>query len=142
VTDAAVMATAKALRQAYDSALVERLAINHNEALVLARLATDGPLTQVELARHVGLSRARVGVHIDSLVAKDAVRREADPSDRRVWRVSLTRSGRRLWKRSVDITRTVRATAHQGLADSDLDGLTRHLQTIQTNLAAIAGSGT
>jgi MarR family transcriptional regulator, transcriptional regulator for hemolysin len=135
------MATAKALRRAYDTALMEQLDISHNEALVLTRLAT-GPLTQVELARQVGLSRARVGVHIDSLVAKDAVRREADPADRRVWRVSLTRSGRLLWKRSVDVTRAVRARAHRGLGGCDLDGLTRQLEAIAANLASLADSGT
>ena len=132
--DRALMRTAKALRRAYGAALEEQLDITLNEAAVLSQLAGRRPLTQVELARRVGLSRARVGVHIDSLMAKDAVRREADPSDRRVWKVSLTRSGRSLCQQSVNVNRTVRAKVHQGLTNDDVDLLDRLLHTIQENV--------
>jgi DNA-binding MarR family transcriptional regulator len=132
------MTTAKALRRAYDAALEEQLDITLNEATVLSELAGRQPLTQVELARRVGLSRARVGVHIDSLAAKGAVRREADPSDRRVWRVSLTRTGRALWKRSVDVNRVVRSKVHDGLTDGDIDALGRVLQAVHENIAMLS----
>jgi DNA-binding MarR family transcriptional regulator len=133
--DAAVMSTAKALRRAYDAALEEQLGITLNEATVLAELAAERSLTQVELARRIGLSRARVGVHIDSLVAKGAVRREADPSDRRVWRVSLTPGGRSTWKRSTGITRRVRDRVHAGLDGDDLGALDRLLGAMRGNVA-------
>jgi MarR family transcriptional regulator for hemolysin len=132
--DGALMRTAKALRRAYGAALEEQLHITLNEATVLAHLTGRRPLTQVELARRVGLSRARVGVHIDALMAKEAVQREADPSDRRVWKVSLTRSGRSLCQQSVHVNRAVRAKLHRGLTDDDLDVLGRLLHTIQQNV--------
>ena len=79
------------------------------------------------------MSRARVGVHIDSLVAKEAVKRVADPADRRVWKVSLTR-GPVAVEAAVDVNRAVRASVHQGLSDDDLDVLDRLLRTIQENV--------
>jgi DNA-binding MarR family transcriptional regulator len=129
------MTTAKELRRAYDAALEEQLDITLNEASVLSQLAEQRALTQVELARRVGLSRARVGFHVDSLVAKRAVRREADPADRRVWRVSLTRSGRSLWKRSVEVSRTVGVGVHAGMTDTDLEALDRVVRAIRRNVA-------
>ena len=121
------MATAKALRRAYDDALGARLGLDLHEANILAQLAAARSLTQVELARRVGVSRARVGVHIDALVDRGAVKRVADPADRRVWKVSLTRRGRSLWKQTVDVNRAVWASVHAGLSDDDLDVLDRLL---------------
>jgi DNA-binding MarR family transcriptional regulator len=132
--DGVLMRTAKALRRAYEAALEEQLDITLNEASVLSHLTGRRPLTQVELARRVGVSRARIGVHIDALMAKDAVRREADPSDRRVWKVSLTGSGRSLRQQSAHVNRTVRARVHQGLTDDDLDVLDRLLRIIYENV--------
>ena len=87
------------------------------------------------------MSRARIGVHIDSLEAKGAVKRMADPSDRRVWRVSLTSRGWSLWKQSVDVSRAVGASVHQGLTADDLTVLDRLLLAIRENLD-VASDGT
>ena len=132
--DSALLSTAKALRRAYEAALDSKLAITLHEANLLSLLADGGSLTQVELAKRLGVSRARIGVHIDSLEAKGAVKRMADPSDRRVWRVSLTSRGRSLWKQSVDVSRAVGASVHQGLTADDLTVLDRLLLAIRENL--------
>ena len=132
--DSVLMMTAKALRRTYDDALGERLGLILHEANILGQLSATRSLTQVELARRVGVSRARVGVHIDALVERGAVKRVADPADRRVWKVSLTRRGRSLWKQTVDVNRAVRASVHAGLSDADLDALDRVLGSLQENL--------
>jgi len=62
------------------------------------------------------------------------VKRVADPADRRVWKVSLTRRGRSLWRQTVDVNRAVRASVHAGLSDADLDALDRLLGSLQENL--------
>ena len=110
--DRALMATAKALRRAYDDALGARLGLVLHEANILSQLSAARSLTQVELARRVGVSRARVGVHIDSLVDHGAVKRVADPADRRVWKVSLTRRGRSLWPSHDSSSRSRRLPGH------------------------------
>ena len=136
--DRVLMTTAKAIRRAYDAALQERLGLTLHEANILSRLAVTRSLTQVEVARCVGVSRARVGVHIDTLMARGAVVRVADPADRRVWKVSLTRRGRSLWKQAGDVNRIVRAAVHAGLSDADLDALDRLLLSLQDNLDVVA----
>jgi len=133
-----LITTAKAIRRAYDAALGERLSLTFHEADILSQLSDVRSLTQVELARRVGVSPARVGVHIDALAAREAVKRVADPADRRVWRVSLTRRGRSLWKQTLDVSGTVRASVHAGLSDDDLDVLERLLLSLQENLEVVA----
>jgi DNA-binding MarR family transcriptional regulator len=133
--DSILLSTAKALRRAYETALDAKLAITLHEANLLSLLAERGSLTQVDLAKRLGVSRARIGVHIDSLEVRGAVKRMADPSDRRVWRVSLTSRGRSLWKQSVEVSRAVGASVHQGLTADDLATLDRLLLAIRGNLA-------
>ena len=76
------MATACFVRRSYDLAL-QPTGVNLAEATVLAHLGSGGDMTQVELARRIGTSKARIGAHIDSLQAVGAVQRQPDPSDRR-----------------------------------------------------------
>jgi MarR family transcriptional regulator, transcriptional regulator for hemolysin len=133
-----LMATARSVRRAYDAALA-KVDLNLSEASVLAHLATGGPLPQVELARRIGTGRARIGAHIDSLERKGAVRRDADPADRRVWLVSVTRSGRRLWQRSVEVDRVLRRTLREGTTAAERDEVDRVLSRFRSNADRHAG---
>lgn len=129
------MAVARSVRRAYDAAFAE-IDINLSEASVLAHLADGGALSQVELARRVGTGRARVGVHIDSLEAKGAVRRDADPDDRRVWLVSLEPLGFDLWQRSVDADRALRKELRAGTTQEERAALDAALTRIRDNAEA------
>ena len=126
------MSTARAVRRAYDAALAE-LGVNLSEASVLAHLQDGGPLTQTELARRIGTGRARVGAWIDALVAKDAVERQADPHDRRVWNVALTAVGRSLWQETVQIDRGIRKVLRAGSSPEDRARLDALLTLINRN---------
>lgn len=130
------MTTARSVRRAYDLAL-EELGINLSEASVLAALGNHGVMTQTRLAERLGMGRARIGVHIDTLEARDAVRREADPDDRRVWLVTLTASGEQLWERAVQIDKRVRARLRAGTTAQDRDKLDDLLHTIQSNCESL-----
>jgi MarR family transcriptional regulator, transcriptional regulator for hemolysin len=127
-----LLSTARAVRRVYDAALAE-LGVNLSEASVLAHLRDGGPLTQTELARRIGAGRARMGAWIDGLVAKDAVVRQADPSDRRVWKVGLTPSGEALWTRTVEIDRSIRRILRDGTTAEDRARLDALLTLINHN---------
>jgi DNA-binding MarR family transcriptional regulator len=133
------MSTARDVRRAYDKGLSE-LGLNLAEAAVLAHLAHTPQVTQAELARLVGKSRARLGVHVDSLEAKGAVRREADPNDRRVWLISVTPQGNQLWERSVDIDRAIRARLRAGTTSAERAQLDSMLSRIHANVAELLNS--
>ena len=127
-----LMATARAMRRAYDQAFAD-IGINLAEATILAHLV-GGQLTQSELARRVGTSRARVGGSIDTLVPKNAVRRVADETDRRVWLVTLTDEGRAMWERSVAADRELRKRIRAGTTAVQREHLDEVLGLIQRNL--------
>jgi DNA-binding MarR family transcriptional regulator len=131
-----LLSTARAVRRAYDRCLTE-VGVHLTEASILAHLGVAGPLTQVELARRIGTSRARVGVHIDGLEAKGAVQRQADPTDRRVWLVVLTPRGEQLWARTIDIDRAVRRHLRAGTTAAERRQLDSLLARIERNVESI-----
>ena len=126
------MSTARAVRRAYDAALAE-LGVNLSEASVLAHLRDAGPLTQTELARRIGTGRARMGAWIDGLAAKGAVVREADPNDRRVWKVALTPVGVTLWEETARVDRSIRKVLRAGSTPEDRAHLDALLTLINHN---------
>jgi MarR family transcriptional regulator for hemolysin len=132
------MATARSVRRAYDAAFAE-VNVNLSEASILAHLANGGALSQVELARRIGAGRARVGVHVDTLEAKRAVRRDPDPHDRRVWLVSLTPAGLDLWQRSVEVDRALRRHLRAGTTRAERAALDAVLARIRHNADAALG---
>lgn len=126
------MSTARAMRRAYDRAFAD-IGINLAEATILAHLV-DGQLTQSELARRVGTSRARIGGSIDSLVPKGAVRRVADKADRRVWLVTITDQGRAMWQRSVTADRELRKRIRAGTTAKQREHLDEVLTVVCKNI--------
>ena len=136
-----LLSTARAVRRAYDAALAE-LGVNLSEASVLAHLQDGGPLTQTELARRIGTGRARMGAWIDGLVAKGAVAREADPHDRRVWKVALTPAGHRLWEETVGVDRSIRRVLRSGSTPEDRARLDALLTLINRNADTLIDSRT
>lgn len=133
-----IMSTARVMRRAYDQAFSD-IGINLAEATILAHLV-DGQLTQSELARRVGTSRARIGGSIDSLVPKGAVRRVAHATDRRVWLVTLTDEGRAIWERSVAADRELRKRIRVGTTKKQREEIDKVLTLIQKNVVDILGA--
>jgi MarR family transcriptional regulator for hemolysin len=133
------MSTARAMRRAYDRAFAD-IGINLAEATILAHLV-DGQLTQSDLARRVGTSRARIGASIDSLVPKGAVERVADAADRRVWLVTLTDEGRAMWERSVAADRELRKRVRIGTTSKQREQLDELLMVMQKNLLDLLDEG-
>lgn len=133
-----LLSTARAVRRAYDAAMAD-LGVNLSEASVLAHLRDGGPLTQTELARRIGTGRARMGAWIDGLVAKGALVREADPHDRRVWKVRLTPDGEALWAKTAEVDRSIRRVLRNGTTAEDRARLDALLTLINRNADELVG---
>lgn len=71
-------------------------AAQFNVLNVLAR--TEAGLSQRELGDRLVVDRSNVTGLLDRLEKAGWVRRTDDPKDRRIYRVSLTPSGRRIWR--------------------------------------------
>jgi DNA-binding MarR family transcriptional regulator len=60
---------------------------------------SDAGMSQRELSDRLVVDRSNVTGLLDRMEKAGWVRREDDPDDRRIYRVSLTAGGRRLWDR-------------------------------------------
>lgn len=65
----------------------------------LGEVAAREGLTSGELASRLGIDPSAVTRLTDALAQQGLVRRETDPSDRRVVRLALTTAGQQLWSR-------------------------------------------
>jgi len=126
--------TAKAVREAFEQTL--------NEAggslgiwFVLSALSDEGLISQSALGSHVHLEGATITHHIDRLEQLGLVRRKADPSDRRVRNLELTREGERLHKLLLVAMREFEKRVFDGVSEKQLNELRNTLDRISANLS-------
>ena len=138
--ESTIMATARAIRQCYDQRFAD-LGLNLSEASLLAFVEESGPLTQTRLAQRLGLGRAATGSVIDSLERRGLVERQPDPDDRRVWLVTVTRSGKDLVEQVNASDQVLRSELRAGISRADRQQLAALLVRLQENLAAALDDG-
>jgi MarR family transcriptional regulator, transcriptional regulator for hemolysin len=132
-----LMATARAIRQAYDRRLAD-VGVNLSEASLLAFVSESGPVTQTRLAERLGLGRAATGSAVDRLEATGLVARQPDPDDRRVWLVTSTRAGDALVDQVSAIDADLRSELRAGISREERQALAKTLVRLQENLAGLA----
>ena len=134
--ESTLMATARALRQAFDRRF-EAVGLNLSQASLLAYLQESGPLTQTRLASGLALGRAATGTLVDGLERRGLVERQPDPGDRRVWLVATTQAGKDLVGPVHDIDRGLREALRSGIPRGERQQLARLLLKLQGNLARV-----
>ncbi|MGA2836463.1 MAG: MarR family transcriptional regulator [Acidimicrobiales bacterium] len=137
--ESALMATARGIREAYDHHLGE-WGVNLTQAGILAYLADFGPVSQTNIAAHLGRGRAATGVTIDGLDARGLIERRPDPEDRRVWLIHLTDQGRALIKPITQVDELLREELRAGMSRADRAALVELLQRVQSNLKGVTPS--
>ena len=134
--ESTIMATARAIRQAYDSRFVQ-LDLNLSEASLLAYVEEFGPQTQTRLADRLGLGRAATGSIVDGLQKRGCVERHPDAEDRRVWLVTLTATGKELVAEISAIDQVLRKELRCGISRADRHQLADLLVRLGGNLAGV-----
>ena len=134
--ESTIMATARAIRQAYDLRFAE-LDLNLSEASLLAYVEETGALTQTRLAERLGLGRAATGSVIDALETRGFVERHSDSDDRRVWLVDVTASGKEMVAEITERDTVLRKQLRSGLSRDDRHQLAEVLVRLGNNLAGI-----
>ncbi len=134
--ESTIMATARALRQAYDLRLAP-LDLNLSEASLLAYVAESGAMAQTRLAERLSLGRAATGSVIDGLARRGLVERSPDPDDRRVWLVEATEVGLLMSERIREIDEVLRGELRNGIARSERQQLAAVLVRLGGNLASV-----
>lgn len=131
--ESTLMATANAIRAAYDDRL-SALGLNLSLASLLAYIGDFGPVTQTRAAEHLDQGRAVTGTHIDKLQASGLVERRPDPDDRRVWLVAITDAGRDLAARVAAVDTVLRSELRRGISRSERQTLAGLMLRLQHNL--------
>lgn len=112
----------KTINTRLDKAMSE-LGLSQSQWRLLVQVFRFDHPTQTELATAIGIGRAATGALVDQLVASGHLQRQADPQDRRIWRIHPTKLA---LSQSEEIARRTEATLapiFSGISQSELNKL-------------------
>ena len=100
--------------------------LNLTDVALISLIDQSDAFTQSQLAKSLGIGKARLGIVIKDLETKNILERTIDPYDRRVWLIKLTQEGEALRKKLQDkyfllkdiSSEFVDLQNHQNLADN------------------------
>jgi DNA-binding MarR family transcriptional regulator len=128
-----LMATSRLIRAAYDQRFAP-LGLNLSLASILSYVSDFGPVTQTQIAEHLGQGRAATGSSIDRLQTLGFLDRQPDGADRRVWQIHLTDAGVALIEQIGAIDVELRGELRAGITRTERQVLNQVLQRLQGNL--------
>ncbi|WP_309662671.1 MarR family transcriptional regulator [Sphingomonas sp.] len=126
--------TATALRRAFDRRAVS-LGVTRAQWRVLAKLNRTPGLRQVDLAEHLDMEAITLCRIVDRLAEAGLVERQADPLDRRAWKLMLTTKSRPLVKKLGALADDLAEEAFTGMAADKRDAMRTALGQIRDNVA-------
>ena len=100
--------------------------LNLTDVALISLIGQSDTFTQSQLAKSLGIGKARLGIVINELETKDILERTVNPYDRRAWLIKLTPKGDALRKELQDkyfllkdiSNEFVDLQNHQNLADN------------------------
>lgn len=116
-----------------DALMAQRLAVlgvRTAEHEVLANLLRDPGITQQTLAARCFSAKSHISGLLTQLEERSLVRRDADPADARAKRLSLTRSGEALARRTRAVQAEIVAMMAQALPERDLAQVERSMKRL------------
>lgn len=127
--------TAHALRRSFDRRAAT-LGITRAQWKVLARISREPGLRQIELADRLDVEPITLCRIVDKLEEAGLVERQADPADRRAWRLQLTEKAQPLIGQLKSLAAELGAEAFAGLGPVDVERLRSALELVRANLAS------
>ncbi len=133
----------------HDSARMRRIVIDEifrplrvtrSQAWALAYLSRRDGLTQSDLADDMSLGKVTLSGLIDRLEDVGMVERRADPTDRRIKRIYITREGRRVIKEMRLLTLEGNEVMLDGIDIDDVVTTVETLRKLNRNLKKIKSS--
>ncbi|GAA3870567.1 MarR family transcriptional regulator [Leifsonia kafniensis] len=125
-----VMARANAISVGSANAALATHGLKVRSYSVLALAAAGTRPTQKELSEFLKLDPSQIVSLIDQLETRELVRREPNPSDRRVNVVVVTEAGRALYEQAREATQVAERSAFAALSADDLTTLASLVRTI------------
>jgi DNA-binding MarR family transcriptional regulator len=112
--------------------------ITHMDSKVLGFFGRNPGATQSDLAQHSGRDKAQLARLIKGLRDQGLLNGEADPSDRRNTRLTLTDAGQAVRRALQQQGKRLNATAVAGMGDAERKKLVALLQRVSQNLVNVA----
>jgi MarR family transcriptional regulator for hemolysin len=128
-----IISTAHALEVEFNEVLAP-LGITFRQAEVLALLALEGTLSQVEVARRMGVEAPTLAGIVARMEAAGWIVRESCPSDRRKKLLRATERVEPIWAQTVERAQQVRARLALGFTPEQIQGLIAALEMLYNNL--------
>jgi len=128
-----VAGTAKAINREFDAALA---AVGGSRVmwLILMNLRRAPDASQRELADAIGIRGATLTHHLNAMDERGLLRRQRDPVNRRVHRLTLTASGEEAFTSMLTTVGSFDRRLRHGLDDAALEQLERALTTLRENI--------
>ena len=111
------------------TAAMEDLGLSPRGRCVLTAAAGED-LTQIEIARAIGLDKTTMVVTLDELESKGLVERRPSPSDRRARVIAVTPSGRKMLKKAEAVAARVQEDVLSSLAPDERKALIGALSSL------------
>ncbi|UCV23596.1 MarR family winged helix-turn-helix transcriptional regulator [Ferribacterium limneticum] len=125
------------LRRIVFDDFVKPLGVTRSQWWILAYLSRHDGMIQTDLAAVLELGKASLGGLIDRLEASRLLERRADPVDRRVKRIYLSKDGQQLIKELRVKSHEMSELILKGLSEQDRLTLTNLLSHVKTNLLSM-----
>jgi DNA-binding MarR family transcriptional regulator len=127
-------------RMMFDRALAP-LGITRSQWWVLAFISRKDGLPQTQLANELDVGKVGVGALIDRLESSGFVLRQADPVDRRVKRIFVTKQARGFLEKLRKETDKFNAQIAEGIDRKALEATSDALLAMKRNLLAMSDKG-
>lgn len=111
------------------------IGITADQFVLLALLEEEDGITQQQLVRRADSDPNTVRAMLILLERQGLICRDRHPTDGRAWKVTLTRKGRQILKRSGSRTRTIRDRMVALFTARELGSLARYLSRISNSLS-------
>jgi DNA-binding MarR family transcriptional regulator len=126
--------THRAMRRYYDRC-ASALGVTTAQWRVIAHVGHAPGLKQVELAERLDVEPITAGRIVDRLEEAGLVERQPDPSDRRVWKLFLTRKAEPISHKLRELADDMAAEAFAGFELQDLELMRAQLALVRDNVS-------
>ena len=130
--------SARLLRREFD-ARARAIGVTRPQWRVLIVLKREEGINQGELAERLEVEAITVGRMVDRLQEAGLVERQADPGDRRAWRLFLTPRSRALMGELGPVSDRMIADMLEGVTSSERESFANYLERVRANLLRQTG---
>lgn len=128
--------TAHRMQKSADRAVMAAADITTAQAAVLMLVATEGAVTQREVARRLGVNESAMTAMVRRLLALGLLERSRDQEDVRAWRLQSNEAGRAALKRVQQPFKHVNETIEAALGADDIARLSEYLDRLAAAFAS------